>query len=439
MSNTAIIAFLVAIMMSIVMHLSWRLRFIFFLAFIFLSLAKLPINIGFITEQTLRLPLAIILLMSGYKDVVNSIYKPLNPFSLLFLLLWTIYISVVWSISSEKLPQDLYEYIGNLIFFVIVVVYMQRMNSREFKILLIFIVLTRIPGLLINIPSVRYILERIGFYWGTTYHQAAGHSSVSLLPFLLLGVSTASKLRYKLLIWGLIAVTFYIVVDSGARSPALLFGLVLILWWRKIRYGIVVAVVILVAFQFYMSSMKTDTTEERYQRLFSVISTGDVTEAHNVEFRYDHLVYGFRALAKEPLFGHGYTSWSNIVGEEVGQIGYLTAPHNEPLRILVEYGVFGFSLFALFIYNCINKLKKKPSKDFWVTLSYAFFLAIVSHIAVNIFHNSLLSRYFFFICAVGSILPSILYRLEQDDISHKQRFKKPEMPSGNGKRNSIHD
>ena len=406
--------FALIVLFSAVLNLSWKLRYFSFLVFIFLSIARLPISVGFFSEQTIRLPLAMILIFSGHKDVISAVYKPINPTSLLLILLWSVLLSIAWAISNMRISQDLYIIFGNFMFFILVVSYVQHMTSREFITLIILIVIARIPGVLINIPDIRAVLEKVGFYWGTVYHQSSGQASIFILPFLLLSISVANKLWKKGLLWGLVAITFYLVIDSGARSPALVFGLVMIFWWRKIKYALLVGLLILMSFQFYMTNMKSDSTAERYDRLFSAVSTGDINEAQNIEFRYEHLRFGMAAIVKEPLFGHGYRSWLKIMSEEVGILGYTMAPHNEPLRILVEYGIVGFSIFMTFLWSCIKDLKRKPGKDFWSTVSYTFLLAILVVYTVNIFHNALFSRAFFLLVAIASVLPTMIKRYNRE-------------------------
>jgi len=333
-----IFAFCLFIAITIIMTTSEKLRYLCFLVFIFLSLSQLPLRLGLSTEQSLRLPLAMALLLSNIRQVIRGVYMLRKKGILFFLILWTILLVLAWWFSDQGNISHLYATVGNLIFFFLVVSYTALMSRREFSQLLAVVIVAQIPGLLINIPAYRNIIERMGFYWGTVYHQRAGHAAVFLLPFLLFTLSRTKNFLLKLAVWASIIAAFFITASGGARTPLIVFGLVLIFWWRKLKYTLVIAGVVALAFIYFISVQESDYIRDRYDRMFQVLSTGDVSYASNVEFRFDHLQLGIRAFLREPVFGHGYNSWTEIMSEEVGILGYDMAPHNEPLRILVEHG-----------------------------------------------------------------------------------------------------
>jgi len=270
------------------------------------------------------------------------------------------------------------------------------------KIMFIVAVITQMSGILLYFPVTRPILEGVGFYKGTVYHQRAGHSIVFMLPFLLLSLKHTLNKMKKLILY-LITITLLTVsITTGARIPSVISILMLLFWERKPKKMVIALVISIAVITAAVNLTESDIFVERYDRIFSLVREKDVEQAENVAFRVRHLVYGMRAFSNTPFFGGGYGHWQERVGIELGTIGYVWAAHNEPLRILVEYGLVGFILYFLSVWFSIRQFNFSLSDSLIRNIEYCIFFGVIFQILLNTFHNALFSRSFFFLLASGA-------------------------------------
>ncbi|MCK5116098.1 MAG: O-antigen ligase family protein [Candidatus Aegiribacteria sp.] len=208
---------------------------------------------------------------------------------------------------------------------------------------------------------------------------------------------SAKKRFLQLIIVSIIITLFVIVIATGARTPTLVFGLVLIIWLRKnIRYIFALSVITILGL-YIANSIVSEEIKDRYIRAHSAITSGHLEEAANVEFRYEHLMVGIEAFFEAPIFGHGHDSWMGIIGEKKGIIGYNIAPHNEAVRLIVEYGFLGLVIFSMFIYTCCRTIPKRGDGPIIQSSRYALAIIVGSMVSLNFFHNALFTRHFFFL------------------------------------------
>lgn len=381
----------------------WKLRLLLFSILMFLSMARLPLGSSDESSLSLRLPLVFVILLGSYRSLPNTMDQLYKKRLLGWATLWFLYVGLFWFYSSGT-RVSIYEHLGNYIFFLLTASVMSLVNRKELGILVILIALTQIPGVLLGIRELRPYLIQIGFNWGTVYHQRSAQAGVYLLPILLLWLDRMpgkNKVRLLLLISSILAL-FVIVVTTGARTPSLVFGLVLIYWLRrKVKY-IFLLILITIAGLYFAESVSTEETTDRYVRAYGAIASGNLNEAANVEFRYEHLKIGLRAFAESPLFGHGHNSWMGIIGREKGILGYNLAPHNEVIRLIVEYGFIGLVIFVMFILKCSSKIPKKATGNYFQAVRYTLAVITFSMVFLNFFHNSLFTRHFFFLLGASA-------------------------------------
>ncbi|PIE52206.1 hypothetical protein CSA37_07550 [Candidatus Fermentibacteria bacterium] len=377
---------------------SFKLRFILFAILVFLSLSRLPLGAVDPGSMSLRIPLVLLLLFSSYRTLPDTIHRMYRNRLLGWSTLWFLYVFLSW-LYMHGTRVFLFEHIGNYVFFILTVSMLERAKEKQLISLLILVGISQIPGVLMGIPAMRAPLMKLGFYWGTVYHQRSAQAGVYLLPVLLLWLD---RIRNKGLlsyipVVSLIIILFLVVITTGARTPTMSFGLTLIYWLRRNRTYMIILALITLSGIYLAPNITTEETMERYMRAYGAFATGQLEEASNVEFRYEHMILGIEAFSRSPILGHGHRSWLRILGEDKGIIGYNMAPHNELIRLLVEYGLIGFLFFTMFIISCNRKPELSGRGAIIPSARYTFMIMTLSMVLLNFFHNSLFTRHFFFI------------------------------------------
>ena len=394
------------IFLTVICTFSYKIRYWLFLFLIFLCISRLVVPIGFGSDITARLPLMLLLSISSMKEITKILQNRTLRKPMFTILIWTVYLLLSWAVAPTHSLNYAYGTVSNLLFFMLILAFMDQMTKKEMIGIVVVYTLSLIPKVTYNFPVAREITLSLGFYSGEVYHQLTGQAATYLLPLLLFFWNMTKKVLYKIGIVAVVIGLYYSIVNSGARTPLIIFNFVLLFWWRKFKTALLLLIILSLAFTFLFLGIQERTVSSRYERIFSMFSSGDVSEEENVEFRYEHLVYGLQAFTEKPIFGHGYESWYRAIEGRYSLLGYRMPAHNEPLRILVEYGLFGFLLFMLLISNSIKNLHKKPSNEFFDGFPNMIFVSIVLGLALNLFMNEMFSKHFYFLLAVGASLQS---------------------------------
>lgn len=406
MNELLLITILTGIFLTAICIFSYKLRYWLFLFLIFLCISRLVVPIGFGQTISARLPLMLLLFLSNMKQILITLQNTALRKPMFTILIWTMYLLLSWAVAPVHSLNYAYGTVSNLLFFILILAFMDQMTKKEIIGVVVVYTLALIPKVTYNFPEVRDITLSMGFYSGEVYHQLTGQTATYLLPLVLFFWDMTKNIFYKICIVAVIAGLYYSIINSGARTPLIIFSLVLLLWWRKFKIALLLLVVLSLVFVFMFFGIQERTVSQRYERVFSMFSSGDISEEENVEFRYEHLVYGLQTFAESPIFGHGYESWYRAVEGKYNMLGYTMPAHNEPLRILVEYGIFGILLFILLIANSTKNLYKKSAGEFFRGFSYMIFVSIVLALLLNLFMNELFSKHFYFLLAMGAALQS---------------------------------
>ena len=397
--NIASVAVTSAIGLILVFFVFSNKKFNFFMFYLllFLSLSRLSLDIGLGGTSSLRLPIAVVLLIGNMRRMMTVMGYLLKNGILFWSTLWFINVCISWYFSNDS-NTFLFESVGNYLFFILSASYFFRANSAQIVTMLKIVGASQLPGILLGISSLRGIVEGFSFIWGTVYHQRSAQAGVYVLPLLLLLLDQSAKKRVKRLTWilGLIFSLFVLVATTGARTPTIVFGLILLYWFRDRGKYLLILTLFSVLGIYISTSIAPEEIGARYSRGYSAVISGDLDEAENVEFRYEHFVIGFEAFAESPVYGHGHDSWMGIMGDYKGLVGYSTAPHNELIRLLVEYGLMGVLFFVMYVYTCCKNTIRSGMETIPVSARYSFAVIIYGMILLNLFHNALFSRYLFF-------------------------------------------
>ena len=397
--NISLIA-LIASLGLIVVYLTGIYRkyslYIFYVL-LFMSLSRLTIDLGIGGESSLRLPLAVLLLFGNIKRIMLVVDKLARNGTFYWSTLWFLNICYSWYYSNDS-NTFLYESVGNYIFFILTASYFYLATEKELITMLKIVALSQLPGILLAVESLRPVIQSLGFDWGTVYHQRSAQAGVYMLPLLLLWIDQIDK-KSRATVAIILAIIFTLLVivsTTGARTPSIVFALMLIYWFRKRKMYLIIVALVAGAGVYLASNIAEEEIRDRYNRAYSAVRTGNLGEEQNVEFRYEHFVIGLRAFSESPIYGRGHDSWMGIIGEYKGIQGYNTAPHNELVRLLVEYGIIGFTFFFMYIYTCCKGCVNSGEENIMLSSRYSFVIIVIGMILLNLFHNALFSRYFFF-------------------------------------------
>ncbi len=389
---------LISMISLISIDLLRRKKFTIFLfnSYIFLTVSEL--HIPFISDLSIRMPIALVLIFFASPKIPKLIrlmkkYGFLAPIFILTLY-QLIQITVHWHASYMLV----YETISNALFYLVVAFVIVDAKKTELKSSLIILLLSFIPSMLLYYEVFRPFLTGIGFSVGSiTYHQLLGQSAVFAFPLILIHTQI---LKHKIMrFFGLFASIGLIILTAlaGARIPLVALLTQLLVWKRSLRWLIVILIASPV--MFYVTKTRiTERTNERYQRMFSVVNTLDASEDKNIGFRLNHYKMAKDLFLESPLFGHGPTGWREGTSRLMQQ-EYLLSTHSDWIHYIVNYGLIGFAIIISLLYAFTKKLNKKIRKEVLYQYQHAFALIILGCLIVSFWHTILVSRQFTVILA----------------------------------------
>lgn len=247
-------------------------------------------------------------------------------------------------------------------------------------------------------------------------HAYAGHlmlGAVGMLGYLCL-YSSKDKLTRYLIPLIVMPLSFIAMLASKSKASValtVLFLIILSLLWlfRRSAYlmkvvGLFLAMIILLFLSFYVFQ---DAWENVLTLLAKRMGFADLYALNfRMAFRPEIYLSAFRMLAEVPLMGLGQGDFYRLSAiPSFSQSPFLTETlngenaHNYFIQVLAENGVIGFSIFALFVFYPLVKIKNKKQL-------IPVLVALGSVFLGNLYAHSLLVRENLFIV---SALMALMY------------------------------
>lgn len=239
--------------------------------------------------------------------------------------------------------------------------------------------------------------------YATTYHpNAYAFYLVMMLIFLftIYLYATSGKKRVVLFLFAMpISLSLILTYTRGAWL-AVIFGLTVLflLSGGKNKYKIFILVFILTM---VISLTGAYFGPRIIDRLLSLTSP----TADTFGWRVQVWSMNFKEFLKHPIIGYGIGS-SNIIGQERG--GYLFAPHNDYLRLMVETGLLGWGAFLVVIISLFRFFFRKYRSSIGAKegiLAGGLVALLLSTLVIqtgdNLHHYDNVFIYFWFFIVIG--------------------------------------
>ena len=121
---------------------------------------------------------------------------------------------------------------------------------------------------------------------------------------------------------------------------------------------------------------------------FNLLLNRSTYEAGSLMWRFRHWQGTIGSIVSSPLVGHGPATFSIYAGLSVGQA---EEAHNDFLRFLVEYGVFGLIAIIWMITILFKEgleVFKKASSSFYQMMALSFIAVLTTHTVMSAASNS---------------------------------------------------
>lgn len=245
-------------------------------------------------------------------------------------------------------------------------------------------------------------------------HAFAGHLMLGAVGMLGYWYSCKDQLTRYLIPLLVMPLSFIAMLASKSKSSValtLLFLIILILLWLFRRsahllkvVGFFLAMIVLLFLSFYVFQ---DAWENILTLLARRLGFADLYAMNfSMAFRPEIYLSAFRMLAEVPLMGLGQGDFYRLSAmPSFSQSPFLTETlngenaHNYFIQVLAENGVIGFSVFTVFVFYPLIKIKNKK-------LLIPALIALGSVFLGNLYAHSLLVRENLFIC---SALMALMY------------------------------
>ena len=245
-------------------------------------------------------------------------------------------------------------------------------------------------------------------------HAFAGHLMLGAVGMLGYWYSCKDQLTRYLIPLLVMPLSFIAMLASKSKSSValtLLFLIILILLWLFRRsahllkvVGFFLAMIVLLFLSFYVFQ---DAWENILTLLARRLGFADLYAMNfSMAFRPEIYLSAFRMLAEVPLMGLGQGDFYRLSAiPSFSQSPFLTETlngenaHNYFIQVLAENGLIGFSVFTVFVFYPLIKIKNKK-------LLIPALIALGSVFLGNLYAHSLLVRENLFIC---SALMALMY------------------------------
>jgi O-antigen ligase len=219
-----------------------------------------------------------------------------------------------------------------------------------------------------------------------------------------------------------LAVSFFFVMTSGARGPALAIVVAGLLAFfvaapqvrdgrievAKTQLVLLALIVLLLGYVAYLlTTGQSTSTLGRFLRLFDEADDPLLRRGPN---RFDYFAGAYRAWLEQPLFGQGLYGFSTFF---CGRDASGCYPHNAFLHVLADFGAIGLGLFLIFLYAGMRhlRLERLRRDPLMFTLAMAF-TTVLFHVMVAS-DTSIHYPLFFFLGLLAMREPSI----ETDEVT----------------------
>lgn len=381
---------------------SWRARIVLFSCFLFFSISFYFIPLTSDASTSIRLPLGFLLISISISDIFRIIAILKKKRILVLLILWVLYNIFELIIGNYPSAKITYEILGNFFFFILAATYFGLASEKEFRTLLVVFSVSLLPGMLLLSPQIIIQIENVGFnFSGSTYHQQVGYYSVLLFPLLLLCTTIIRSRILTIFSYFAIILCLTITIIVGARTPLIALILILFLWRRSLKWYIFLA--ILTPALLYITEIQISSiTTQRYERIMNVVSTGNVKEEGNLDFRVEHYKIGYELFLESPIIGHGFGGWLSGSSRLMNST-YSLSTHSDWIVLMVNYGLIGIILFTFLIWRCSKGLPKRLKNTFIERYGYVIWLQIIGSLVISFAHTNMIGRPFYLLLALASV------------------------------------
>jgi len=301
-----------------------------------------------------------------------------------FLFLLVVIISVF--ISIEKI-SSIYEIIKLLsVFLVFSSIYIIVKKEKKISVALYAIIFSSLVPFLF---ATYQLITRSGLggsegvesrLFGTFSHSNSFASFVVIVFSLSLYLIFQEKNQWlKWLLGAFIAWEMLILEQTYARGAWLALLIFLFIVMLKKSPKILLAIILMSTALFFFSETIHDRVEDIY----------NPPADSSVRWRFAQWGKMYGAYLKKPLTGYGFGTETVVHEREFGFNAGNQYTHNDPLRLALETGIFGFLIYCVYIYSIFIRLaisymkEKNPLfKDFNL-FTLALFIAILSYSLTN--------------------------------------------------------
>ena len=296
-------------------------------------------------------------------------------------------------------------------------------NRALFSLCLVFVVAILLQ-LSATFGITHYAAQSIDEHGRAGGFAAAGVFAVSLvllLPFALSGSFLMKKgSLFKVGCIVLLFLTLMGLVNAGSRNGALSFlvgMLVYLLILKREKIMGMLPIVFLIIMVVFVGAMAFVVSPPSVKKV--VIERFNPSTSEDLEhYSSGRLLLwanGLKLFMERPVLGHGQDSFEML--SVLRGFFYVSAPHNDYLRCLVEFGIVGLAVFLLIFFKIFQNVWQSfnATTSPWEKLLYLSYISgFFGYLTGMFFTNMGAARYIFW------IYTAIIYKYVQLDMNLKR-------------------
>jgi hypothetical protein len=406
------------VLLTIASFVSARARLIMFYLLMFMTMGGLQFEVPLLGGG-MRSYLALLLLAASGRTVSAAIAwlrEARILHSAITLVVYLVASNLVLSLAPSF--KTAFENAGNMVFFLLCVSFMLAGTRRQVQWLLVVMGLGLFSNILAYMPKWVPFMSGVTIFGPVPHYQEPAGSGLFLLPLLLLALHSARGNWTRLLIVGALGLITVATFVTGARTPAIAYFVVLMLYKRKLWWAMLVLVGGIMAFSLMPETTQTQRMVDRIQQLSTAARTGTLQENPDAGMRLENIRIALDGFADKPVFGWGIGSWYAYRQQRTGMLGYELSAHSGWALLLFETGLAGVIIFFFFVSRCLHGLKTRFTDSFTDNIGFVAVLLTVAIMLLSLGGDSLLKRGSYTLFGLGAY--SRCFRIRQQAAERDQ-------------------
>jgi O-antigen ligase len=404
--------FAAGVLLTLASFVSARARLLMFYILMFMTMGGIQIEVPLLGAG-MRSYLALLLLAASGRTVSRAVAWLRNARILHAAVMLTAYL-VVSNMVLSPAPsfKTTFENAGNFVFFLLCVAFMLEGTRRQVIWLLVVMGLGLFSNILAYMPRWVPFMSGVTIFGPIPHYQEPAGSGLFLLPLLLLALHTTRGNWTRLLILAALILITVATFITGARTPAIAYFVVLILYRRRLWWALLVMTAGIVAFTLLPETTQTQRMVDRIQQLSTAARTGTLQENPDAGMRIENIRIALEGFTEKPVFGWGINSWYSYRQQQTGMLGYELSTHSGWALLLFETGLVGVFLFFYFISRCLHGLRTRFTGSFTDDIGFVAVLLTVAILLLSLGGDSLLKRGSYTLFGLGAYSRCARLRME---------------------------